>query len=73
VDKVEAGPKGAVLSFRHNRFARPDKLVGYINKQAGSVALRPDHKLVFKRAWNDPQVRLAGVNALMRELAQVAA
>ncbi|MSP88065.1 MAG: transcription-repair coupling factor [Alphaproteobacteria bacterium] len=73
VEKVEAGPKGVVLSFRHNRFARPDKLVGYINKQAGSVTLRPDHKLVFKRAWHDPQVRLAGINKLMQELAQVAA
>jgi transcription-repair coupling factor (superfamily II helicase) len=73
VDKVEAGPKGAVLSFRSNRFARPDKLVVYISKQAGSVVLRPDHKLVFKRAWDDMQVRLAGIHRLMQELAQVAA
>ena len=30
VEKIDAGPKGAVLSFRDNAFANPDGLVAYI-------------------------------------------
>ena len=73
IEKVDAGPKGAVLSFRHNQFARPDRLVAFIQKQAKSVQLRPDHKLVFKRAWDGADVRLAGVDQVMRQLAALAA
>ncbi|MBM3572716.1 MAG: transcription-repair coupling factor, partial [Alphaproteobacteria bacterium] len=72
VDKIDAGPKGAVVSFRNNRFARPDCLVAYIQKQAGSVQLRPDHKLVFKRAWDQPEARLAGIGKLLQELSMAA-
>ncbi|MBT6406291.1 MAG: transcription-repair coupling factor, partial [Rhodospirillaceae bacterium] len=49
VEKVEAGPKGAVVSFRNNNFANPGGLVKYITDQVGTAKLRPDHKLVLMR------------------------
>ena len=61
VDKVEAGPKGAVVSFHQDRFANLEGLVGFVQRQAGSVKLRPDHKLIYQRRWDDSQARLAGV------------
>jgi transcription-repair coupling factor (superfamily II helicase) len=73
VEKIEAGPKGAVLSFRHNRFARPDKLVGFISKHAALFSIRPDHKLVCKQNWETPKGRVAGVEKLMKNLAALAA
>ncbi|MEE8189107.1 MAG: transcription-repair coupling factor, partial [Kiloniellales bacterium] len=72
VDKVDAGPKGAVVSFFQDRFARPEALVRFIEKQAGNVKLRPDHKLVYRRNWDDPPARVRGVRLLMEELAKVA-
>src|SRR5205823_10319712 len=30
VEKIEAGPKGAVISFRENTFANPDRVFAYI-------------------------------------------
>src|SRR4029078_13314805 len=30
VEKVDAGPKGAVITFRENKFAQPDRLVFFI-------------------------------------------
>ena len=33
VEKLEAGPKGVVLSFRDNIFANPDGLIAYIREQ----------------------------------------
>ncbi|WP_416054144.1 transcription-repair coupling factor [Oceanibaculum sp.] len=73
IDKVAAGPKGAVLSFRNNSFANPGGLVQFIGRQAGSVQLRPDHKLVCKRPWGQPDKRVAGLNHLLGELAKIAA
>ncbi|MGQ0663567.1 MAG: transcription-repair coupling factor [Pseudomonadota bacterium] len=73
VDRIEAGPKGAVVSFRDNRFARPDKLVAFITRQPDGIKLRPDHKLVFMRAWEEPETRLSGINRLLATLAKLAA
>jgi transcription-repair coupling factor (superfamily II helicase) len=73
VEKVDAGPKGAVLSFYKDTFANPSALVKFIATQAGTVKLRPDHKLVYRRDWSDPQVRLKGVHYLMRRISEVAA
>ena len=73
VDKVDAGPKGAVLSFYKNKFSRPDRLVEFIQAQVGTVKLRPDHKLVYRRQWDDPDARIKGIAYLMKELAKIAA
>jgi len=69
IERFDAGPKGATLSFRHNNFSRPDRLVAWIARQSGTVKLRPDHKLVFTRGWDDAAVRLKGVQRLVKELA----
>ena len=73
VDKVEAGPKGAVVSFYQDHFANLEGLVGFVQRQAGSVKLRPDHKLIYQRRWDDSQARLAGVRRLLGDLAELAA
>jgi transcription-repair coupling factor (superfamily II helicase) len=72
VEKVDAGPKGAVISFRNNEFANPAGLVAFISDQIGTAKLRPDHKLVFMRGWESPIERLQGVRQLMRDIAKVA-
>jgi transcription-repair coupling factor (superfamily II helicase) len=73
VDKIEVGPKGAIVGFRENKFANPEKLIGFITKKADIVKLRPDHKLVFMRAWDEPEQRLKGVGGLLNDLAKLAA
>lgn len=73
VDKVDAGPRGAVVSFRGNDFANPAGLVAFITSQRGTAKLRPDHKLVYRRAWDDPHGRIAGVRGLIGTLSQIAA
>ena len=72
IEKVEAGPKGAVISFRNNEFANPAGLVAFISNQVGTAKLRPDHRLVFMRHWETPASRLTGVNRLMTEMAKIA-
>jgi transcription-repair coupling factor (superfamily II helicase) len=69
---VDAGPKGAVISFRKNQFANPEGLVLFIQNSRGGVRMQPDHKLVFKAQWPDASDRLRGVRALVRQLADIA-
>jgi transcription-repair coupling factor (superfamily II helicase) len=73
VEKIEAGPKGAVLAFRHNRFARPDKLVEFLTKHSRLFSIRPDHRLVCKQDWPEPKKRVLGVEKLVKNLAVLAA
>jgi len=72
VEKIDAGPKGAVVSFRNDHFAHPERLIGYIQQQLGSVKLRPDHKLVCIRPWEDAERRIEGVERLVRDLTELA-
>ena len=73
VEKVDAGSKGAVIAFRHNEFKNTAGLVEFINTQVGTIKIRPDHKLVFMRKWDDAAARLVGVQYLIKELCKIAA
>ena len=52
VEKLDAGPKGMVLSFRGNKFRNPAGLITWLAKKSGLVRLRPDHKLAIVRDMN---------------------
>jgi transcription-repair coupling factor (superfamily II helicase) len=71
IERVEAGPKGAVISLRGNRFANPQGLVALIQRHAGSLKLRPDQKLVYLRNWQDEEERLSGVAKLLQALVKI--
>lgn len=78
VEKLEAGPKGVVLSFRDNIFANPEGLISFIREQGSGVRMRPDPKdakgqqLVFFDDWERPDERLKGTAAILRKLASIA-
>jgi transcription-repair coupling factor (superfamily II helicase) len=72
VEKVEAGPKGAVLAFRDNTFAEPEALIGFIREQGSAARVRPDMKVVFFDEWERPEQRLKGTAAILRRLAAIA-
>ncbi len=72
VERIESGPKGAVLTFRNSSFPNPAGLVDFINRQTGAARLRPDHKLVFSRDWHRDQDRITGLRSLMQQLSELA-
>lgn len=73
VEKIDAGPKGVVLSFRDNSFANPDGLVTHLAREEGPNAkVRPDMKVVFKREWATTNARLKGAAKLLRDLVRIA-
>ncbi|MBI1215340.1 MAG: transcription-repair coupling factor [Alphaproteobacteria bacterium] len=74
VDRVDAGPKGAVMSFHPSSKIDLLKLVKYIQEQTGTAKIRPDdQKLVFMRAWDDLPVRVRGIHKVLKELTALVA
>jgi transcription-repair coupling factor (superfamily II helicase) len=72
VEKVDAGPKGLVLTFRDNSFANPDGLVRYIGEQGAFAKVRPDMRIVLTRDFEKPDERLKGTATILKTLAQIA-
>ncbi|MDO9442241.1 MAG: transcription-repair coupling factor [Beijerinckiaceae bacterium] len=72
VEKVEAGPKGAIVTFRDNSFANPQGLVRFIAEQGSEAKVRPDMRIVFIRDFDTPAERLEGTRQIMRTLVGIA-
>ena len=72
VQKIEVGPRGALVTFVNDSFPNPLGLVEWINRLHGQARLRPDQKLFLAREFGNGQARLEGAVALARGLAQAA-
>jgi transcription-repair coupling factor (superfamily II helicase) len=72
VERIEVGPKGAVLSFRDNIFSNPEGLIRYIGKHPEGARVRPDMKVVFFDEWDSPKERLKGATGILRTLVGIA-
>jgi transcription-repair coupling factor (superfamily II helicase) len=72
VEKIDTGPKGAVLSFRDNTFVDPERLVRFIREQGPAAKVRPDMKVVFFEDWERPEERLKGTAGILRNLVKMA-
>jgi transcription-repair coupling factor (superfamily II helicase) len=72
VEKIDAGEKALVISFRDNKFARPERLIAWIQKNAPAVKVRPDQRVLVQRAWADERQRLSGVSGVVAALARLA-
>jgi transcription-repair coupling factor (superfamily II helicase) len=72
VEKIDAGPKGAMLSFRNNTFPNPVGLVRLISEHQATMKVRPDQKVVIARNWATPEERLKGTQAVLGQLARLA-
>jgi transcription-repair coupling factor (superfamily II helicase) len=72
VEKIETGPKGAVISFRDNSFTNPDGLIAFIGRQGDAARVRPDMKVVLFHDWETPAQRLHGTTAVLRNLVRIA-
>ena len=71
VEKLEAGPKGMLLSFRGNAFSNPAGLVAWLASKGGLVRLRPDHKLAISREM-DVATRLRFARDTLGNLERIA-
>jgi transcription-repair coupling factor (superfamily II helicase) len=72
IERIEAGPKGAVLQFRDNLFPNPEGLIAFIAKEAPAARVRPDQKVVLFDDWERADERLRGATDVLRKLVGIA-
>ncbi|WP_409559834.1 transcription-repair coupling factor [Hyphomicrobium sp. MC8b] len=73
IAKVDAGPKGAVITLYKGRFANPEGLISLVQNSRGLLKVQPDQRLVYRSDWDLPELRLKGVRALVQQFADLAA
>lgn len=73
VERIDTGPKGAVLTFRNNSFARPDKLLTWIAEKPAQYKFRADHKLVLLDEFRSVKDRMQRINQSIHTLSQLVA
>ena len=72
IEKVDAGPRGIIIGFRDNAFARPDGLIRYVAAQGSLAKVRPDMRIVFIGDYEKDSVRIKAVQSLLRDLVGIA-
>jgi len=71
IAKLDAGPKGAVLTFRPDGFGDPRALVAFVQQRPDDFRMRPDGKLVVTGGWPEPGVRLKALRGVLESLARL--
>jgi len=72
IAKIEMGPRGALVTFRDDRFPNVQGLLDYVERLKGTARIRPDNKLFIERKWRDPKSRLHGLTQLTTGLSKLA-
>ncbi|MGB1077476.1 MAG: TRCF domain-containing protein, partial [Bdellovibrionales bacterium] len=68
IDRVDAGPKGAIIGFYKDTPVDPDKVIQWVASQKGTVKPRPDQRLSIVRNWENPKQRVKGVWNIVKQL-----
>ncbi|MCB9963405.1 MAG: transcription-repair coupling factor [Rhodospirillales bacterium] len=68
IDRIDAGPKGAVIGFHNDSPPNLQGLVRWMSDKKGTAKLRPDQKISIPRTWDDVTLRVKGVKKLVKEL-----
>ena len=69
IDSLQLNDKGAVVGFWQNTFPQPQKLIDFIMRQAGTVRLRSDNKLIVSRPWGSGKNKIKAVKRFIGEIA----
>lgn len=72
IEKIDAGPRGALITIRNNEFPDPAGLIKLIQSEGSLAKIRPDQRIYFSRDWPKPKDRLKGSAVLMARLAKIA-
>lgn len=72
IEKIDVGPKGAVLHFRKQQFSNPEGLIEFISTHPDRLKLRPDHTIFYKMNFDTDDEKLSIAKRLAGELSKCA-
>jgi transcription-repair coupling factor (superfamily II helicase) len=72
IGRIDAGPKGASLSFDPARMKKPDAVIAYAAKRPVDVKIKGENKLAVLRDWQDvpPRTRLRETRLIVKAFAE---
>ncbi|MEO0549372.1 MAG: transcription-repair coupling factor [Pseudomonadota bacterium] len=68
IAKLDAGPKGVVVTFRDDTRVDPMQLMQLVRSRPGKMKLRPDSKLVIMGVPGEAKARVRSIKGLLKEL-----
>ena len=68
IQKVDAGPKGVLVTFYKDTFSDSEKMMRFIGNSHGTVKARPDQKLVILNGWGSPIQIMMGMIKILTKL-----
>tara|TARA_Y100001970_G_scaffold283401_2_gene398406 strand:- start:24466 stop:27993 length:3528 start_codon:yes stop_codon:yes gene_type:complete len=71
IDKIDAGPKGAVIAFRNDSFPDLPALIKYVSNPKIGMRLRPDSRLIINRNWVKPEKRIKELHGILIDLCNI--
>ncbi len=73
IERIDAGPKGVVLTFYQNKVDNPQALMEFINAHKQQIKIRPDQKLVmtYDASHRKQSQRLAFLHQILEKLAKL--
>lgn len=73
INKLDAGPKGIVISFHNNNFKNPEALIKFISKNPLRTKIRSDQKIIFTAEYNTSTDRIKAVRNSLEQIITLAA
>jgi len=73
IERIDVGPKGAVITFRNNLFANPEALLAYVDRNIRTLKVRPDQKLVFAHEWKSVDDKITVIKKLVSDIGNLKA
>ncbi len=73
IERIDVGPKGAIITFRNNAFSAPEKLLRYITGGTHQLKIRADQKLILTGSWKSSEDKLRDIHQSIEEIARLAA
>ncbi len=68
IERIDTGPKGAVLTLRENIFAKPEALIGFISRNAATMKIRPDQKIFCQQEYGTDIQRISKISELLNQI-----
>lgn len=72
IEKLDAGPKGLIVTFRANRPPNPMGVIDWVRSNMTVAKLRADQKLVLFESDDDPAKRVKIARNLLTNLVAIA-
>lgn len=68
IERIDAGARGVLVMFHNNVFKNVDGLMDFVNKQFGTIKIRPDQKLFIEKDLSQYEVRLETIKKYVAKL-----